>query len=227
MRGTLSPAVAVMAKVPGLETVKSRLHGTITPERAALLSRCFLLDALDALCTVAGIAPLVAYSPAWGHARMRALVPEDCRLVAQEAGDLGARMRSLLEALLAEGHRGAIAIGTDSPTLPMAHVQEAADVLRAHAAEVVLGPAEDGGYYLIGIAAPAPALFTDIAWSTERVLGQTWERAAASGLRVHLLRPWYDVDTANDLERLRAELASRADGPRRTRRCLQAFFPEG
>jgi rSAM/selenodomain-associated transferase 1 len=227
MRGTLPPAVAVMAKVPGLETVKSRLHGAITPERAALLSRCFLLDGLDALATVAGIASLVAYSPAWGHARMRALVPARCRLVPQETGDLGERMRGLLEALLAEGHRGAIAIGTDSPTLPMAHVQEAADVLRAGAAEVVLGPAEDGGYYLIGIAAPAPALFADIAWSTERVLGQTRDRAAARGLRVHLLRPWYDVDTADDLRRLRAELASRADGPRRTRRCLQAFFREG
>jgi rSAM/selenodomain-associated transferase 1 len=157
---------------------------------------------------------------------MRALVPAGCRLVPQETGDLGARMRGLLEALLAEGHRGAVAIGADSPTLPMTHVQEAADVLRADAAEVVLGPAEDGGYYLVGIAVPAPSLFADIAWSTERVLGQTRERAAARGLRVHLLRPWYDVDTADDLRRLRVELASRADGPRRTRRCLQAFFRE-
>jgi uncharacterized protein len=222
--GSLPPAVAVMAKVPGLEPVKSRLHGTLTPTRAALLYRCFLLDRLDALSGLAGIAPLVAYSPPWGHARMRALVPAGCRLVPQRAGGLGERLHALLTSLLVEGHRGAIATDSDSPTLPMTLVQEAADVLGARAADVVVGPAEDGGYYLIGVAAPEAALFTDIPWSTGQVLDRTLQRAAARGLRVHRLRPWFDVDTADDLGRLRAELASSSDGPRRTRRCLQALF---
>ena len=114
--------------------------------------------------------------------------------------------------LLADGHRAALLIGSDLPTLPYAYVAEAARALAESAADVVLGPAEDGGYYLIGLAQPASALFEGIAWGTDGVLEATRARARGLGLREHLLPPWYDVDTAADLDRLRRDLAPPGPG---------------
>ncbi|HLF48256.1 MAG TPA: glycosyltransferase, partial [Methylomirabilota bacterium] len=99
-----------MAKVPGLEPVKSRLHQALTPEMATVLYRCFLLDRLDALAALPGIDALAAFTPPTGRARMAALAPAGFRLVAQQGRDLGARLSNLLAGLLASGHPGAMAI---------------------------------------------------------------------------------------------------------------------
>jgi len=148
------------------------------------------------------------------------------RLVAQRGADLGARMAHLAAELLADGHRAALLIGSDLPTLPAAHLTEASRALAPGAADLVLGPAEDGGYYLIGLARPAPALFEGIAWSTAGVLEATRARARGLGLREHLLPPWYDVDTPADLDRLRRDLGTPGAGAWRTRRWLAAFAPQ-
>ncbi|OGK81050.1 MAG: hypothetical protein A2X52_16990 [Candidatus Rokubacteria bacterium GWC2_70_16] len=215
--------MAVMAKVPGLGPVKSRLSPPLAPEMATLLYRCFLLDRLEALAALPRIEALAAFTPPAGGARMAALAPEGIRLVAQQGGGLGARLSGLLTALIAQGYPGAMALDSDSPTLPMAHVLEAADVLGRGAADLVLGPSDDGGYYLIGLREPRPDLFEGIPWSTERVLPLTVEKAGRLGLRTHLLPGWFDVDTEADLRRLHAALAA-GEGPRRTRRCLEAIF---
>jgi hypothetical protein len=213
-----------MARVPGLEPVKSRLTRAITPEMATLLYRCFLLDRVDALVDRPEIALLVAFTPAAGLRRMQALLPAAVSLRPQEGRDLGARVYGLLAGLLADGHPGAIAMDSDSPTLPVEHVLEAAAILERRAADVVLGPAEDGGYYLIGIRGRHPVLFQDIPWSTDQVLERTLEIAARQGLRTHLLPEWFDVDTGPDLRRLREDLRGRNEGPPRTRRWLDAFL---
>jgi len=224
----MKPAVAVMARVPGLEPVKSRLHHSLTPETATLLYRCFLLDRLDAVAALPQIQPVLAFTPASGQRRMEALAPAAFRLVAQEGPELGARLTNLLGGLIADGHPAAMAMDSDSPTLPMAHVVEAAAVLSEGAADVVLGPAEDGGYYLIGIRRRLAVLFTDIPWSTDQVLAVTLERAQRMGLRAHLLPEWFDVDTEADLRRLAVDLAAQAPeatgGPWRTRRCVEAIY---
>ncbi|MBI2491562.1 MAG: TIGR04282 family arsenosugar biosynthesis glycosyltransferase [Candidatus Rokubacteria bacterium] len=220
----MKPAVAVMAKVPGATTVKSRLHGALTPERATELYRCFLLDRLDALAALTGIAPLVAYTPPEARDALAALVPPGLGLLAQRGADLGERLSNLLADLVGAGHPGALAIDSDSPTLPMTWVLEAVRALEHGAADVAIGPCDDGGYYLIGLRAPRPALFDGMPWSTERVLALTLDRAKDLGLRVHLLPPWFDVDTEPDLRRLHAELAG-GGGPRRTRAFVEALFP--
>jgi len=212
-----------MARVPGLGPVKSRLHAAIGPEMATLLYRCFLLDRLDGLAALPGIIPLVAFTPAHGRARLEALAPPGVRLIAQEGDGLGERLSRLLGGLLAEGHRGAIAMDSDSPTLPMAHVAEAAAVLDQAAADLVVGPTDDGGYYLVGLGRLEPSLFADIPWSTDRVLALTLERARAIGLRTHVLPAWYDVDTEADLARLARDLRQLPDGPRRTSRCVEVL----
>lgn len=217
------PALAVMARAPGSERVKSRLHAALGVAPATLLYRCFLLDGLEAAAALPGVAPVLAYSPPRAVRAMSALAPPGMRLLAQPHGDLGARMSRLIERLHADGYGGALLIGSDLPTLPAAFVLEAARALGEGAADVILGPAEDGGYYLVGLAQPAPALFEDIAWSTGGVLEATLARARGLGLRERLLPTWYDVDTPADLDRLRRDLTHPGPGARRTRRWLAAF----
>jgi len=205
-----------MAKAPDFGPVKSRLHGTLTPERATDLYRCFLMDRLDALAELGQVAPVLAFTPPEARESLASLAPRDFRLVAQRGADLGARLDNLLRDLLDQGHPGAMAIDSDSPTLPISYVAQAAARLEAGAVDLVLGPCEDGGYYLIGLGAPQPALFADMPWSTDRVLALTVERARALGLRTHLLAPWFDVDTASDLGRLHREMTAAGGGPART-----------
>jgi rSAM/selenodomain-associated transferase 1 len=204
-----------MAKVPGAAPVKSRLHAALTEARATELYRCFLLDRLDALAAVSGIAPVVAFTPAAAAARMATLAPPGFRLLAQEGEGLTERLVRLFARLLKE-HPAALAMDSDSPTLPMASVAAAAAALAAGEADVVVGPSDDGGYDLIGLRAPRPELFTDVPWSTADVLAVTLARARGLGLRVRLLPAWFDVDTEADLRRLRDELAVAGGGPTRT-----------
>ena len=220
----MKPALAVMAKVPGLEPVKSRMHAALTPELATLLYRCFLLDCLDAVAALPQVAPVLAFTPAIGRARMRALAPPAFRLVAQEGAGLGERMSGLLAALIADGHPAALLLGSDLPTLPMEYVVEAAETMQRGAADLVIGPTEDGGYYLIGLRRRQAALFSDVPWSTDQVLDVTLERARRLGLRVHVLPEWFDVDTEPDLRRLALDLDATPGGPWRTRRCIETIY---
>jgi rSAM/selenodomain-associated transferase 1 len=192
-----------MAKVPAAGRVKTRLCPPLTPEQAARLARCFLQDRLEQLGGVAGATPIVAFTPPELEAELRSLLPGAVRLVAQAGVDLGARLDRVLTDLLAESGAGAIAIDADSPTLPTDYLRQACARLSDATADVVLGPCEDGGYYLIGLRRPAPALFHEMPWSTAAVLDETVARTRQLGLRLALLPPWFDVDRGEDLGRLR------------------------
>ena len=202
------PAVAVMAKVPGATAVKSRLHPVLGASLATRLYECFLRDRLEALTTVGAIARVVAFTPPEAREAMAEVAPAGFTLLPQSGDDLGARLDALLTHLLIAGHAGAIAIDSDSPTLPMGYVAEAARALATSAADVVVGPCDDGGYYLIGTRQPHPELFAAMPWSTDRVLPLTLERARGHGLRTHVLPTWFDVDTEADLVRLRDALTT-------------------
>ena len=216
-----------MAKVPGVAAVKSRLHPALGSAMATRLYECFLRDRLDALSAVEGIDRVIAFTPSEARDVMAELAPFAFRLLPQRGADLGARLDNLLTDLLGAGHPGAIAIDSDSPTLPMRHVAEAATVLAAGEADAVVGPCDDGGYYLIGLREPHPELFAAMPWSTERVLPLTLERAQRSGLRTHVLATWFDVDTEADLLRLQREIANQHTGPRRTIALVRELFAAG
>ena len=220
----LAPAVVVMTKVPGMAVVKSRLHDFLGEAQATELYRCFLLDRLDAVARLDEVSGAVAYTPREAEALMRTLAPPSLGLVPQRGADLGERLSAVLTELLGRGHAGAIAVDSDSPTLPMAYVLEAATALSASACDVVLGPCEDGGYYLVGLRSPRPALFEGIPWSTDAVFALTLAKARASGLSVHILPPWFDVDTEADLERLHAEIVAGPHGPPRTSAFVRALY---
>jgi uncharacterized protein len=158
-------------------------------------------------------------------------VTDPVRLVPQQGADLGARLDRLLTDLLKAGHPGAIAVDADSPTVPTAFLRRACAELLAATADVVIGPCEDGGYYLVGLRQPTPALFTGVPWSTPAVLSETVGRARRLGLRLTLLPAWFDVDRGEDLERLRdrpsGDGSAPAFRPRRTVAFLAAELPAG
>jgi uncharacterized protein len=211
-----NPAVAVMAKVPGAAAVKSRLHPALGATLATRLYECFLRDRLDALAEVDGIDRVIAFTPEEAADAMADLAPPGFTLVAQRGSDLGARLDNLLTDLLVAGHPAAIAIDSDSPTLPMTYVSQAVAVVASGEMDAVVGPCDDGGYYLIGSSRPCPELFKSMPWSTDRVLALTLERAHRSGLRLHVLPAWFDIDTEADLVRLQRETAGLHSGPLRT-----------
>jgi rSAM/selenodomain-associated transferase 1 len=198
-------AVAIMAKRPRAGEVKTRLCPPLSPGDAAALYRCFLLDKIEQVRALTAAHPALAYTPATARAEFAALAP-GFTLVLQRGPDLGARLRTSLGTLLARGHSAALAIDSDTPTLPRPFLQQALDLVADPTVDVVLGPTEDGGYYLIGVRTAPPEIFEGIAWSTPRVLAETLQRAAAAGLRTACLAPWFDVDTPEDLGRLRDSL---------------------
>ena len=215
-----------MAKVPVAGEVKTRLCPPLTPQQAAALARCFLQDRVEQLAALAGTDALVAFTPPEREAELAALLPDGVRRVAQSGADLGARLDRLLTDLLAEGYAGAAAVDADSPTLPLVYLRAACRHLRQGTADVVVGPCDDGGYYLIGVRAPAPALFRAMPWSTPAVLDETLARARRLGLRLALLPAWFDVDRGEDLERLRVSPAAGPE-PFRPPRTLAFLAAEG
>ncbi|MCA1668772.1 MAG: glycosyltransferase, partial [Thermomicrobia bacterium] len=127
-------------------------------------------------------------------------------------GDVGMAMCHAIACALDDRATQVVLIGSDLPSLPPAYIAQAFARLD-DGAEVVLGPAEDGGYYLIAAATPHPALFADIPWSTNAVFARTVERVAACGLTLATLPPWYDIDGMADLRRCMDDLAAHPDHP--------------
>lgn len=199
-------AVGLFAKPPVAGEVKTRLHPPLSLAQAAALYAGFLGD-LTAMLNGEEAWDWVLYST--DPARQRATWPSDApqprRIAPQRGRDLGARMLQALTELL-HGRRGALLIGSDHPTLPAAHIHLAFERLADH--DVVLGPSNDGGYYLVGLREPQPELFEAMTWSTPDVLPQTLDRIHRAGRSVFQLPEWYDVDTAEDLARLRGDLAT-------------------
>ena len=200
--------VAILAKAPVAGLAKTRLAPALGARGAARLQRRLTRIAL-ATALDAGVGPVTLWcAPDAGHRYFRAL-RRACgvRCLPQPEGDLGARMHAAFARHCAHGP--ALLVGTDCPALTPAHLRRAADALRA-GAEAVFHPAEDGGYVLVGLARPRPALFEGVAWSTERVMAQTRERARGLGLVPRELETLWDVDLPGDLPRLAAWTAARA-----------------
>jgi rSAM/selenodomain-associated transferase 1 len=198
-------AIAVMAKAPRAGKVKTRLVPPLTPDSAAALSAAFLRDITENIRLAArqqAIRGYVAFAPA-GLERMfdGMYAPGTGFVLADGAGDMPPKVqgfgRCLLDAtqsLFAVGHESVCLLNADSPTLPTQLLVEAAAALARPGQRVVLGPAEDGGYYLIGMKAIHAHLFEDITWSTDRVAAETRERIRSLGLELVELASWYDVD---------------------------------
>jgi len=219
-------ALFVMAKDPRAGQVKTRLCPPLTPELAARLYQCFLLDVLDLVAGLPDVDPVVAFTPSEAREEFTRHTSGRYQLVPQEGPDLGARLEHAFRILFRQGYERVAALSTDSPDLPVEYLQEA--FARLEEARVVLGPCPDGGYYLIGLSSPTPEVFRDMPWSTDRVLPETDARVKRMGLVLSYLPQWHDVDTAADLDRLVRDLTGGAGRGRRAPRtaafCREQFF---
>ena len=190
--------VCVFAKPPRAGEVKTRLSGALGRAGAATLAKGFFADTWAS----------VSCRP-WAHVLLATTDSEPPVLPGptsterwlQGSGDLGDRMESVLARAL--GLRlgdPVLALGCDSPDLPFDRLELAREALSSH--DAVLGPAEDGGYYLLGLKRCPPGLLAGLPWSTAETCARTHERLVEAGLSVHRLEPWFDVDTPEDLSRL-------------------------
>jgi uncharacterized protein len=216
-------AVVIMAKAPRPGEVKTRLCPPLSYEEAAELYRCFLLDKVEQLKALHAAAPAIAYSPECSRMLFESLAPSSFALIPQGNGDLGARLATTIHQLLIAGYPKVMAIDSDTPTLPLAYLRRASVLLGERKVDVVLGPSEDGGYYLIGVRNLHQELFENMNWSTPEVFSETVRRAEAKGLKVACLPTWYDVDRPEELERLKASLCSDSG---QTARHTKQFFTE-
>jgi len=196
----------MVCKTPLAGQSKTRLSPSLTAEQCAGLSACFIRDVAATIGSLgSGVTGYAVYTPAGSEPALRELLPHDFRLLLQGGGDLGGRLIKATDDLLAQGHVGSVLVNSDGPTLPSSILRAAVDAVR-RGDDVVLSPALDGGYTLIGLSRPHPEIFTGIPWSTADTYKMTLQRAAESALAVTNVPPWYDIDDLASLRVLQAEL---------------------
>jgi rSAM/selenodomain-associated transferase 1 len=209
-------ALAVMVKAPTPGKVKTRLSPPLTPQQAADINICFLRDTTENIATVTASgqsAGIISYTPIGDEALFDNLLPTNFALIPQRGEDFGERLLATTQDLLACGYGSVCLIDSDSPTVPAAAFQQAVAELARPGDRLVLGPAHDGGYYLIGLKQPHPELFASIHWSTSTVFTETLAAAKATNIETVTLPLWYDVDDGTTLEILTAELLDNTPPP--------------
>lgn len=200
-------AVAIICKTPAAGKSKTRLSPPLRPDECAAISACFIGDLGRSIAGLQHPAarPCAVYTPAGSEAQLLGILP-GFGLTLQGDGDLGDRLKQGIADLLASGHAGAILISSDSPTLPPAILEAAVEAVLGGDRMVIM-PAFDGGYTLIGLSRLHARLFEDMPWSTERVFELTMDRAREIGLPAIVLPMWYDIDDAASYAMLEAELS--------------------
>jgi len=209
-----------MARAPSDQRGKTRLVRALGIDDGADLRRAILLDTLEAIRPVAIADRIALFTPGDSHGEFAGFGADLARLMPQRGETLSQRLARGFADLFALGYDAVALIGSDLPTIPVSHIEQGIEALTRHPDPVVLGPADDGGYYFIGLRRPHPELFQGVPWSTARVLDATCAIATGEGLSIALIPSWYDIDTVADLERaLAAGDASlpSASGARRLR----------
>jgi uncharacterized protein len=209
-------ALAVMAKAPRAGKVKTRLAPPLTLEQAAAINICFLRDTTENIAAVGSsghAAGVISYTPVGDEALFDNVLPADFALIPQRGDGFGERLLATAEDLLACGYGSVCLIDSDSPTVPAAAFEQAVAELQRDGDRIVIGPSEDGGYYLIGLKRAHPQLFANITWSTATVFAETAAAAREAGIEVVVLPLWYDVDDGATLDLLRAELLEGVSPP--------------
>lgn len=193
-----------MAKQPYPGRTKTRLYPRLTPQEAANLYEALLLDTIALVATLEDIDLAVAATPAEARTYFEGITPPASKILAVEGKDIGECLTRTIESLLEMGYHKVVALNADGPSLPVEHILLAFQHLEDH--DIVLGPGHDGGYYLVGMKELHREIFSGIRWSTPEVLSQTLGKTAELGLKAALTPEWYDVDTPEDLLRIKADL---------------------
>ncbi len=208
-------ALIIFVKSPVAGKVKTRLCPPLTAELAAELYRCFVDDILtqsvrlsrnrcDLFVFVSPAESVSAYEETLTQLKRHEITGSAISCLAQIEGDLGRRLDHAFAMLFTRGYERVVVIGSDQPTLPDERILEAFAALSRF--DVVIGPSEDGGYYLLGLRNVCPILFEGIPWSSDRVAGMTTDRVRQAGLTLDVLPKWYDVDDERSLARMDNDL---------------------
>ena len=208
-------AIAVMAKQPEPGNVKTRLCPPLTPGQAADLYEAFFLDTVSLISGIKHTDVFVAYDPDTALNFFSRILPATVKCLPQGRGDLGNRLSGVSSIMFSCGYKKVIMLASDAPHLQQDYIRMA--FTRLDDTDVILGPCDDGGYYLIGLRFPAPEVFEGIPWSTSRVLNLTIQCARDAGMTCELLPSCYDIDTWQDVERLMHDIQVQAYGD--TSRC--------
>ncbi len=207
-------AIGIICKAPKAGESKTRLIPRLGPERAAALARAFLIDLARTIDEAAMTGRWMGYavcSPDSAAAELAAYLPPSFGYLVKTDRDLGRVLDGAAREFIARGHESAILVNGDSPTLPSTLLMETVRALREPGHHVVFVPALDGGYSLVGLKQRTPEIFADIPWSTPEVLRRSLEQAERHAIPTRVLSPWYDIDDAESLDWLIAEL--RGDPP--------------
>lgn len=212
-----------MAKAPREGEVKTRLFGALSPEEARRLYVAFLSDTFTMMEEVSEerekLTLALCYAPEGAEEAFEEVEREDSLMIPQRGEGLGERLINCFADLFALGFESVVVIGADSPTLPVEYVYDAFESFETDD-NVVIGPARDGGYYLIGMRKLQRRIFEDIPWGGG-AMDATIARAKEAELDLVLLPEWYDVDTPEDFERLNRELDGNRAAAKFTRRLLK------
>jgi rSAM/selenodomain-associated transferase 1 len=226
----LKEALVLMAKAPIEGQVKTRLIGPLTEEDAKQLYVAFLGDTFALMESVMDerdeLSLVLCYTPEGAEEAFEEVERGGCLMIAQRGSNLGERLANCFADVFKLGFDSIIAIGGDSPTLPEEMLHEAFDSLESDN-DVVVVPAEDDGYCLIGMRKPHDQIFQNIPWGTGGVMAATEAQAKKAGLSLIAGPAWYDVDTPEELERLKEELKADKDAARFTRRFLKGLAKMG
>lgn len=194
-------SLIIFAKKPLPGMVKTRLSPPLSGEDAARLYSCMLADTLTTARRLEGGIPVLFFQADQGAAAYFSSLVPDMESYPQMGADLGERMKSAFSSRFECGFTEVVIIGSDSPDLPPEYISRAFDLLADERVDLVLGPAEDGGYYLMGLKTVWEGLFSGIPWSSGEVFAATVNRAKDAGLRMSFLPVWHDIDSAADLNR--------------------------
>jgi rSAM/selenodomain-associated transferase 1 len=201
-------AIAVMAKRPEPGKVKTRLCPPLSPGQAADLYEAFFLDTVSLVSGMEYADTFIVYDPDTALDFFSRRVSAPLRCIPQGPGDLGDRLPRICHRIFSQGYRKLVILASDTPHLPQDVIRRA--FARLDDTDMVLGPCDDGGYYLIGSRFSEPLLFEGIPWSTADVLNRTVGRVQDAGMTCELLPPCYDIDTEKDVRRLMLDLQENA-----------------
>lgn len=201
----MNNVLGLFAKWPAPGAVKTRLAADTSPEFAARIAGAFLRDSLSRLASITARRILVG-TPSAERVNFGAISTPHWGYGDQGEGDLGQRLKHFFSTNFEEGANRVVVVGSDSPTVPVDFISQSFEMLNAH--DVVIGPAMDGGYYLIGGTPAMPEIFSGISWGTHAVLRETLDRLGHAKLAI--LPPWYDVDTLADCRFLAAHIEAMA-----------------
>ncbi len=200
----MNRAIIIMTKVPAAGNVKTRLQPILSAAQCAELAECFLRDTV-AKAHSTKIPVIIAFSPIEARQSLIEILPDEKFYVEQTGENLGEKMFNAFQFAFLNNLDSVVMIGTDSPTYPAEFISRAFEYLAKN--DAVLGKTADGGFYLIGLRVLKKEIFEAVEWSSPQTFEQTARNIKKLDLKFALAPDWFDVDTANDLERLKIDVS--------------------